>query len=207
MPKSHIAAKIICYIRGVEIVETPEEKVRQEYARRLVEEFGYPKELIDVEVPIQLGRDESKRADIVVYRSKQDREKRENHCIIVECKELDIKFPDGEKQLKAYVNATTTQIGVWTNGIEFKYWKRLKEPDRYEEKGYLPKYGQEYGDKKILKKTFVHQAIYRQLLSVFTITSMLTINLAERKRFFTKSSIFYLPKSKTRKAAIQSANL
>jgi type I restriction enzyme M protein len=145
--------KIICYIRGVEIVETPEEKVRQEYVRRLVEEYGYPKELIDVEVPIQLGRDESsKRADIVVYRSKQDREKRENHNIIVECKEPDIKFPDGEKQLKAYVNATTTQIGVWTNGIEFKYWKRLKEPDRYEEKGYLPKYGQEYGDKKILKK-------------------------------------------------------
>jgi len=128
--------KIICYIRGVEIVETPEEKVRQEYVRRLVEEFGYPKELVDVEVPIQLGRDESKRADIVIYRSGQDRDKRENHNIIVECKEPDIKFPDGEKQLKAYVNATTTQIGVWTNGIEFKYWKRLKEPDRYEEKGY-----------------------------------------------------------------------
>ena len=144
--------KIICYIRGVEIVETPEEKVRQEYVRRLVEEFGYPKELVDVEVPIQLGRDESKRADIVIYRSGQDRDKRENHNIIVECKEPDIKFPDGEKQLKAYVNATTTQIGVWTNGIEFRYWKRLKEPDRYEEKGYLPKYWQEYGDKKILKK-------------------------------------------------------
>lgn len=93
--------KIICYIRGVEIVETPEEKVKQEYTRRLVEEYGYPKELIAVEVPIQLGRDESKRVDIVVYRSKQDREKRENHNIIVECKKLDIKFPDGEKQLKA----------------------------------------------------------------------------------------------------------
>ncbi len=144
--------KIICYIRGVEIVETPEEKVRQEYARRLVEEYGYPKEFIDVEVPIQLGRDESKKADIVVYRSRQDREKRENHYIIIECKEPDIKFPDGEKQLKSYINATTAQIAVWTNGVEFKYWKRLKEPDRYEEKGYLPKYGQEYGDKRILKK-------------------------------------------------------
>ena len=144
--------KIICYIRGVEIVETPEEKVRQEYARRLVEEYGYPKEFIDVEVPIQMGVGETKRADIVVYHSRQDREKRENHYIIVECKEPDIKFPDGEKELKSYINATTAQIGVWTNGVEFKYWKRLKEPDRYEEKGYLPKYGQEYGDKKILKK-------------------------------------------------------
>lgn len=144
--------KIICYIRGVEIVETPEEKVRQEYIRRLVEEYGYPKELIDIEVPIKIGRDESKKADIVIYRSRQDREKRENHYIIVECKEPDIKHPDGVAQLKSYVNATTAQIGVWTNGVEFKYWKRLKEPDRYEEKGYLPKYGQEYGDKKILKK-------------------------------------------------------
>ena len=144
--------KIICYIRGVEIVETPEEKVRQEYARRLVEEYGYPKELIDFAVPIQIGRNERGQADIVIYRSKQDREKRENHYIIIECKEPDIKFPDGEKQLKSYINATTAQIAVWTNGVEFKYWKRLKEPDRYEEKGYLPKYGREYGDKKILKK-------------------------------------------------------
>ena len=76
--------KIICYIRGVEIIETPEEKVRQEYARRLVEEYGYPKELIDVEVPVQMGVGETKRADIVIYRSKQDREKRESHYIIVE---------------------------------------------------------------------------------------------------------------------------
>ncbi len=58
-----MAHKIICYIRGVEIIETPEEKVRLEYARRLVEEYGYPKELIDVEVPVQLGRDENKKAD------------------------------------------------------------------------------------------------------------------------------------------------
>lgn len=144
--------KIVCYIRGFEIVETPEEKVRQEYARRLVEEYGYPKEFIELEVPIQMGRDDTKKADIVIYRSEKDREKRENHYIIVECKEPDVKFPDGEKQLKGYINATTAQIGVWTNGNEFKYWKRLKEPDRYEEKGYLPKYGQEYGDKKILKK-------------------------------------------------------
>ena len=85
--------KIICYIRCVEIVETPEEKVRQEYAHRLVEEYGYQKEFIDVEVPIQMGVKETKRADIVIYRSKQDREKRENHHIIVECKEPDIKFP------------------------------------------------------------------------------------------------------------------
>jgi type I restriction enzyme M protein len=144
--------KVICYIRGTEIIETPEEKVRQEYARRLVEEYDYPKELIDVEVPIQMGSKETKRSDIIIYRSEKDKEQRENHYIIIECKEPDIKFPEGEKELKSYINATTAQIGVWTNGTEFRYWKRLKEPDRYEEKGYLPKYGRQYGDKRILKK-------------------------------------------------------
>lgn len=143
---------MICYIRGTEIIETPEEKVRQEYARRLVEEYDYPKELIDVEVPIQMGSKETKRSDIIIYRSEKDKEQRENHYIIIECKEPDIKFPEGEKELKSYINATTAQIGVWTNGTEFRYWKRLKEPDRYEEKGYLPKYGRQYGDKRILKK-------------------------------------------------------
>ena len=147
-----MAIKVVCYIRGVEIIDTPEEKVRQEYVRRLVEEYGYPKKLIDVEVPIQLGRDETKKADIVIYPSEKDKDKRENSYIIVECKEPDVRFPDGERQLKSYINATPTQIGVWTNGIDFRYWKRLKEPDRYEEKGYLPKYGQQYGDKRILKK-------------------------------------------------------
>jgi len=56
---NNMTNKIICYIRGIEIIETPEEKVRQEYVRCLVEEYGYPEELIDVEVPIQLGRDEN----------------------------------------------------------------------------------------------------------------------------------------------------
>jgi len=147
-----MANKITCFIRGFEVVETPEERVRQEYARRLVEEYGYPKDCVDLEVPIQIGRDDTKKADIVIYPSVKDKEMRENHYVIVECKEPDVKYPDGEKQLKSYVNATTTSIGVWTNGLEFKYWKRLKDPDHYDEKGYLPKYGQEYGDKKILKK-------------------------------------------------------
>jgi len=147
-----MANKITCYIRGLEITETPEEKVRQEYARQLVEEYGYPKENIDLEVPIQIGRDDKKRADIVIYPSPQDKDRRENHYIIVECKEPDAKLPDGEPQLKGYVNSTTAQIGVWTNGLEIKYWKRLKEPDRYEEKANLPRYGEQYGDKKIMKK-------------------------------------------------------
>jgi len=44
-----------------------------------------------------LAETKTKKADIVIYRSEKDKEKRENHYIIVECKEPDIKFPDGEK--------------------------------------------------------------------------------------------------------------
>ena len=47
---------------------TPEERVRQAYARVLVEEYGYPKDRIVIENAIAIGS-ETKSADIVVYDS------------------------------------------------------------------------------------------------------------------------------------------
>lgn len=46
---------------------TPEERVRQVYARRLHYEYGYPKSLMAIEVAIQIGSTERGSADIVVY--------------------------------------------------------------------------------------------------------------------------------------------
>ena len=48
--------KIKCYIKGILRKETPEERIRQEVARSLVEEYGYQKKNIDVEFSIQMGR-------------------------------------------------------------------------------------------------------------------------------------------------------
>lgn len=54
--------RILCPWRRKYVALTPEEWVRQNFLHRLVDEFGYPMNLIGVEVPLQ-----GKRADAVVY--------------------------------------------------------------------------------------------------------------------------------------------
>ena len=52
-------------VRGKEIKLTPEEAVRQLYLYKLMHEYGYPADRIELEAPIHFGR-EVKRADIVI---------------------------------------------------------------------------------------------------------------------------------------------
>ena len=87
----------------------PEEKIRQEYERVLVEDYGYAKSNLDIEVTIQIG---SRRyfCDIAVYDG-------DNIVGIVETKAPHSK--EGKKQLDSYMTVTgTCQWGVWTNGDE-----------------------------------------------------------------------------------------
>jgi type I restriction enzyme M protein len=67
MPEEVIPpGKIKCFITGKLRNDTYEEKVRQDVARSLVEEYGYDKKDIDIEFPVKMGR-ARKRADIVVF--------------------------------------------------------------------------------------------------------------------------------------------
>lgn len=62
-------------IRRAQVAKTPEEEVRQSLIKVLIEELGYPKELIAVEVDLKSlphlqefrGRLPSRRADLLVY--------------------------------------------------------------------------------------------------------------------------------------------
>lgn len=92
----------------------PEEEVRQEYERILHNDLGYPKSLMDIEVPVQMGA-AVKRADLVVY----DRERR-NIVGVVETKAPGVK--KGRAQLRSYMSALSTCVwGVWTNGSDCEY--------------------------------------------------------------------------------------
>lgn len=88
----------------------PEEIVRQLWLHKLHAVYGYPWERIDIEKSIHFGREiHAKAADIVVY--KKDKI---TPFIIVE-----VKSPDGKKgveQLKSYLSAEGSEIGVWSNG-------------------------------------------------------------------------------------------
>lgn len=146
------------YLSGkeIDITHKPEEIVRQEILRDLHIVYGYPKENMATEVSITSGTTEvtdvmtgkAKRADVVIY--KDSRQNYDEIYIIVECKQREVTA--GEKQVKSYGNNTTASIVIWSNGVEMKIWQRQK-PVKYGYKPrlYIPRYGEDYGQKKILK--------------------------------------------------------
>src|SRR3989344_1938623 len=89
----------------------PEEIIRQLWLYKLNKYYKYPFERIGIEKSIHFGSKEYARADIVVY--KKDKI---TPYIIVE-----VKIPTEKKgvdQLKSYLSAEGSEIGVWSNGNE-----------------------------------------------------------------------------------------
>ena len=127
-----------CLIRKKDIKVTPEEIVRQLYLSKLVREYGYPTDRIQVEYPVKFGR-EVKRADIVIL----DKDRPTVPYIIVELKKPKLK--DGKEQLKSYCNATGAPIGVWTNGSQISYYNR-KDPNYFEDITNIPKASERLSD-------------------------------------------------------------
>jgi len=88
----------------------PEEIIRQLWLVRLIKDYRYPLDRIELEKDIRFGREiHAKAADIVVYQ-----EDKITPYIIIE-----VKSPTEEKgidQLKTYLNAEGSPIGVWSNG-------------------------------------------------------------------------------------------
>src|SRR5215831_14849606 len=69
--------------------ETPEEYVRQEIAKSLVREYGYPRSDISVEFTIRLGT-RKPRADLVIFYAGESHTV-DSAYIIVECKAPTVK--------------------------------------------------------------------------------------------------------------------
>lgn len=81
--------KIKCPLKDNQwLILTPEESVRQAYICRLVTEYGYDVEQMGQEVTVANGhRGQGKaRADIVVWRSKVDKQAKKSPLIVIECK-------------------------------------------------------------------------------------------------------------------------
>lgn len=133
-----------CIIRGKTILLKPEEVVRQLYATKLVNFYGYPKDRIKFEHAIHFGR-EVKSADIVIF----DKDRPTVEYIIVEVKKP--KLLDGKNQLRSYCNATGAPIGVWTNGSQVSHYNR-KDPNYFEDLTDIPRFDQTIED--IIKERF-----------------------------------------------------
>ncbi len=135
---------VTCLIREKEVHLKPEEVVRQLYAIKLINQYGYPKKRIRFEHPVQFGR-ETKAADIVVF----DKDRPTVEYIVVEVKKPKLK--DGKEQLRSYCNATGAPIGVWTNGGQISHYNR-KDPNFFEDITDIPKVDQTL--QNILKERF-----------------------------------------------------
>jgi len=109
----------------------PEEVVRQLWIKKILEEYRYPKERIEVERSVWFGSGVSeKRADIILMHTD-----REHPYIIFEVKKP--KRKDGIKQLKSYCNAEGSPIGVWSNGEEVVILHR-EEPNVFTQISSIP---------------------------------------------------------------------
>jgi type I restriction enzyme M protein len=121
-----------CIIRDKDIQLKPEEIVRQLYAAKLINKYGYPKSRIKLEYSVRFGRDDTKSADIVVF----DKDRPTTEYIIVEVKKPKLK--EGKEQLKSYCNATGAPIAVWTNGEAISHYNR-KDPNYFEDITEIPR--------------------------------------------------------------------
>ena len=137
---------IKCLKRNKDIQVKPEEVVRQLMLDKLINEYGYSQDLLEVEYTVNFGR-EKKFADIVIL-NKSD--KTSIYCVL-EIKKH--KAKDGKDQLKSYTNATGAPLAIWTNGIEIDYYERL-DPNYFEPLSDIPKASETIDD--IKNETFTY---------------------------------------------------
>lgn len=122
---------VTCLVRNKDIQLKPEERTRQLWLARLINDLGYAASRVAVEYPITFGRDSSKRADIVVF----DADRPTVPYIIFEVKQP--KWQDGKEQLRSYAHATGAPLAVWSNGILLEVWHR-KNPNYFVSIHHLP---------------------------------------------------------------------
>lgn len=131
------------YATGKLVKERPEEGPRQIFERRLVEEYGYSKDQIEIEFWIQKGTRKIGPADIVVF---HDSKKKtfDNIKIIIETKRKERK--DGFEQLRSYSISPSQEFAVWFNGKEILYLQVLKKIPWFREIPDVPKKGETLED-------------------------------------------------------------
>lgn len=122
--------KIFCPLADSWHIETPEEKVRQEYIKILVENYGYSLDQMAQEIKVnnsQRGQGKA-RADIVIWKSKQDKIESKAAFIVVECKAENVRIREEDYyQGYNYASWAGASFFVTTNEKETKLMENKGE--------------------------------------------------------------------------------
>ena len=138
------------YISGEQVKATPEEvEAVQVFSRILVEDYGYPKTHIHTrpQFRVKVRPSDVKKeypVDIAIFTDENHSE--DNIFIIVECKKKNRK--DGRSQLEDYLRFSKATLGVWFNGNERFYIRKIEKEGqvRFVEIPNIPRYGERLED-------------------------------------------------------------
>ena len=172
MTDSDSGSYIVDFISKSPIRSTPEEvQAVQPFSRKLVEDYGYPPEEIQVHPQwrVKARPSDTKKeypVDITVFNGEH---RFENEYIIVECKQKSRK--DGRSQLENYLKFSNARLGVWYNGDEALYLRKIEVISgeiHFEEVPNIPIYGQRIEDvglfkRKDLKSTHNLRSIFNNI--------------------------------------------
>ena len=153
--------KIYAPLKDKWLVLKPEEEVRQTYIKRLVDSYGYTLSQMDQEIQVtnSLRGQGAARADIVVWRSKEDKEAKKYPLIVVECKAESVTIhKEDYYQGLNYASWAHADFFVTTNLKETRIFKVVKGqiPDKLDEIVDIPNVKQAGNQKeieKLLKQT------------------------------------------------------
>jgi len=144
------------FVSGHWVKAGPEEiDAVQIFSRRLIEDYDYPKSHIQTRPQYRVRKrpsdvDKSYPVDIAVF--KNNRKIEDNLFMVVECKKKSRK--DGLAQLKLYMDMSASEIGVWFNGLEHAYLRKVYHKDgrrTYQDLPNIPRYGQRIEDIGLFK--------------------------------------------------------
>lgn len=165
-----MAEKIIDYVSGIEVIATPEEIAStQVYSKILVEDYGYPKAMLRTRPQYRVkscpSDPNSYPIDIAVFEEKDGIKRLK---MVVENKRP--TRTDGRTQLEIYLKFCEAKIGIWYNGYESLYLKKIEKSGNitFEEIPAIPKYGEKLEEiglyrRKDLKKTHNLKDIFSEI--------------------------------------------
>ncbi len=178
--------KISSHIRKKWLIETPDEKVRQELVTVLVNKFGYPLDVMIEEYRTDYeGRGvRSTRADIVIYKSKEDKKKNYNAFIVVECKAETVKIRQEDfYQGTEYAGKLRAQFLILHNSKETNFYsvdmdKVPNKAEAFTQIVTIPKFEDISDEKKIASikkqtKTFDREEFTKMLRTCHNIIGFL----------------------------------
>ena len=133
--------QIFSHIRQKWLAETPEERVRQAYVVTLHNEYGFALDQMDEELHVS-GRGSARaRADVVIWRTAQDKADSKAPLIVVECKADNITIKAADyAQGETYALYCNAPFFVTHNNRETRYWRTRKDrmPGNVEEIENIP---------------------------------------------------------------------